>query len=207
MIKIFAYQNKQGTKSIKIVGVVGENATMFGGISLGKVLYNSDFTLDEVVDALKDYDVLDHMPRRGEGLTQFNPAYKMFNKSSVYCTIGELDPAKVDSNDLEKAIRVLKNLGPAEESKIVETIPEGEKQAGEDSIGLFPDEVIVLLANSGTSGLASAAKRTLSNSNIGGADEGVSHGSGIHGIGAGAGHVSESEAKAAVRTLMTYFGL
>ena len=100
MIKLFAYTSKDGRKSIKIVAVTGEDSVRFGGISLGKVLLNSSLDLNEVLSTYKNYTVLDHMPRRGEGLPQYNECWKMFNKSNIYCELGELDPNKVNTSDL-----------------------------------------------------------------------------------------------------------
>lgn len=154
MIKLFAYENQQGIKSIKIVGIVGETATNFGGISLGKVLFNSDHTLDEVLDDLNGYTVLDHLPGRGEGLLMYGDCYKNFRKSNIYCQLGELDPAKLTAADLEKTIRFVKNMPEDKQDELADIlndqIESGARWDDPGYISFLPAEIVEVIAAAGS---------------------------------------------------------
>lgn len=164
MIKLFAYTSKDGRKSIKIVAVTGEDSVRFGGISLGKVLLNSSLDLNEVLSTYKNYTVLDHMPRRGEGLPQYNECWKMFNKSNIYCELGELDPNKVNTSDLIKTINLLKNLPAAKEEEIVTKIQSSKSE--KDKVSILPSALVAIIAVAGVGNVSSAAKIRCKTENI-----------------------------------------
>ena len=153
MIELFAYTNKLGKKSIKIVGVTGQRfdsdgkRTLFGGISLGKVLFNSSFTLDEVLDTLKNYEPLKTMPKRGEGLPEYNECFKMFNQSQVYCWLGTLDPKLLSAADLEKTITFLKGLTEEEQDKLSEVVSETD-YSDPDALAFIPLPILAIISSS-----------------------------------------------------------
>ena len=156
MIELFAYTNKAGKKSIKIVGTTGQRfdsndkRTFFGGISLGKVLFNSSLELEEVLESLKDYTVLNHMPKKGEGLPEYNECFKMFNTSQVYCWIGTLDPKLLKAEDLEKTIMFLKGLTEDEQDKLSEVISETDYEDS-DALKFLPLPILAVISTSSTS--------------------------------------------------------
>lgn len=158
MIEIFAYENKDHKKSIKIVGITGRNDKNFGGISLGKVLLNSSLNLSEVLNTLKTYKPLDHMPKRGEGLPQYNECWKMFSNSGVYCKIGELDPNKVTAAELTKTINFLKGLSEDAQDELSESIKEGKSSNELKFFSSMPAPLIAILASAGTGEVGSAAR-------------------------------------------------
>ena len=160
MIELFAYKNGVGTKSVKIVGITGQSfdeegkRTTFGGISLGKVVLNSSCGLKDVLESLKNYEVLGHMPRRGEGLPEYNECFKIFKEDRVYCKIGTLDPKLLTEEDLRKTITFLKGLSETEENEITESI----EAAGAESI---PLPVLALISVASPSESVRLASRTL----------------------------------------------
>lgn len=115
-IKIFGYTNKDGISSWKVVLLTGENADYFGGVSLGKALLSDNATsnFDEIINAGVAYELLDHLPRKGEGLPQFNDCYKMFKKSSVSYTLAEVPASQVidDIEGFKKAVAAIKQCPP-----------------------------------------------------------------------------------------------
>lgn len=160
MIELFAYKNSTGTKSVKIIGITGQSfddegkRITFGGISLGKVVLNSSCDLKEVLESLKNYEVLGHMPRRGEGLPEYNECFKIFREDRVYCKIGILDPKLLTEEDLRKTITFLKGLSETEEDKITESI----KNNGSEHI---PLPVLALISVASPSESVRLSSRTL----------------------------------------------
>ena len=83
-VMVFDYVNKEGVQSTKIVAVVAETATHISGISLGHLHYKGDRNeFGQLKKAAKGFKTLDHLPKRGEGLIEFNSHYKCFNKSNI----------------------------------------------------------------------------------------------------------------------------
>lgn len=155
MIELFAYKNQMGKKSIKIVGVTGQlfegnKRVRFGGISLGKVLFNSSHSVDEVLYQLRSFEPLDHMPKRGEGLPEFNDCWKMFNTSNVYCWIGQLDPTKLLADDLEKTIKFLKGLSEDEQDKLADTVSETD-YTDPEAMAIIPSQILGVLSRASSS--------------------------------------------------------
>lgn len=115
-IKIFGYTNKEGISSWKVVLLTGENADYFGGISLGKALLSENATsdFDGIINAGVAYEMLDHLPRKGEGLPAFNDCYKMFKKSSVSYTLAEIPASQVidDIQGFKNAVAAIKQCPP-----------------------------------------------------------------------------------------------
>lgn len=81
-IKTFKYKNAEGRESIKVVAVVAETATHISGISVGSLVYKGG-DLVALKRAGKSFKTLDHLPRKGEGLVEFNQYYKCFKKSNM----------------------------------------------------------------------------------------------------------------------------
>lgn len=155
MIELFAYKNQMGKKSIKIVAVTGQlfegnKRIRFGGISLGKVLFNSSHSIADVLYQLRSFEPLDHMPKRGEGLPEFNDCWKMFNTSNVYCWIGQLDPKKLLSDDLEKTIKFLKGLSEDEQDKLADTVSETD-YTDPDAMAIIPTQILGILSRASSS--------------------------------------------------------
>ena len=155
MIELFAYKNQQGQKSIKIVAVTGQlfegsKRIRFGGISLGKVLFNSSHSIEEVLFQLRSYEPLDHMPKRGEGLPEFNDCWKMFNTSNVYCWLGQLDPKKVLAEDLEKTIKFLKELTDDEQDKLSEVAADTSFN-DPVAMAIIPTQILGILSRASSS--------------------------------------------------------
>jgi hypothetical protein len=155
MIELFAYKNQMGKKSIKIVAVTGQlfegsKRIRFGGISLGKVLFNSSHSIDDVLYQLRSFEPLDHMPKRGEGLPEFNDCWKMFNTSNVYCWLGQLDPKKIVGDDLEKTIKFLKGLSDDEQDKLADTVSKTD-YTDPEAMAIIPAQILGILSRSSSS--------------------------------------------------------
>jgi hypothetical protein len=83
-VKVFNYVNKNGIKSTKVLAVVAETDKYISGISLGHLYFKGNKSdLTQLKKSTKDFVKLDHLPKKGEGLTQFNEHYKMFLKENV----------------------------------------------------------------------------------------------------------------------------
>lgn len=135
MIRIFKYRNKNGKTSTKIIAVVGKDAGGFAGISLGKVMLNSEYNIDEVLDTYAGFEELDHIPvgRRGQatpaeekvGISKFNGAFKRFSNSGVVSVIGSLNCTPENKEAIKKIILSIKSLDTeARKEPEVDTKPE-----------------------------------------------------------------------------------
>jgi hypothetical protein len=167
MIELFAYKNREGKKSIKIIGTTGqrfdenEKRTYFSGISLGKVFFNSPFSLADVLEDLTKTQPLDHMPRRGEGLPEYNSCYKMFDTDRVYCWLGQLDPSKISAEELEKTIKFLKGLTEEEQDELADKVSETD-YTDPAALAILPVQIVGILASaSNDSEVRSTASKSL----------------------------------------------
>lgn len=119
MITVFKYKNKKGDESIKAIALIGKDANGFAGISLGKIMFNSEFSIDDVLRDYCGYKVLDHIPvgKRGqastepkEGMSKYNVAFKRFVKSGVVSVIANLNCVPENIEAIKKIIEAIKSL-------------------------------------------------------------------------------------------------